>query len=90
MAFHDLHPAAPVHLLVIPKVHIESLVEVGPEHEAMLGRLLVVGARLARDQGCEAGFRTIINTGRVGGQEVYHLHLHILGGPGPLPPMLKR
>ena len=90
LAFHDLHPAAPVHLLVIPKVHVESLAQVGPEHEAMLGRLLAVGARLARDQGCEGGFRTIINTGRVAGQEVYHLHLHILGGPNPLPPMLKR
>lgn len=67
LAFHDLNPAAPVHLLVIPKVHLESVAEVGPEHEAMLGRLRVVGARLARDQGCEAGFRAIINTGRVGG-----------------------
>ena len=90
VAFHDLHPLAPVHLLVIPKVHVESLAEVGPEHEAMLGRLLSVAGPLARDQGCDGGFRTIINTGKVGGQEVYHLHLHILGGPNPLPPMLKR
>lgn len=89
LAFHDIHPEAPVHLLVIPKVHLESLAEVGPEHEALLGRMLAVGARLARDQGCDGGFRTIINTGRVGRQEVYHLHLHILGGPDPLPPMLK-
>jgi len=89
LAFHDLHPLAPVHLLVIPKVHLESLDRVGPEHEAMLGRLLAVVGGLARDQGCEAGFRTIINTGRVAGQEVYHLHLHILGGGNPLPPMLK-
>jgi len=88
LAFLDIHPSTPVHLLVIPKVHLESLAEVGPEHEAMLGRLLAVGARLARGQGCEDGFRAIINSGRVGGQEVYHLHLHILGGC-PLPPMLK-
>lgn len=66
-----------------------SLVEVGPEHAALPGRILAVGARLARDQGCAEGFRTIINTGRVGRQEVYHLHLHILGGPDPLPPKLK-
>lgn len=70
-----------MHLFVIPKVHLESLAEVG--------RMLAVGARLARDQGCEQGFRTIINTGRMGRQEVYHLHLHVLGGPDPLPPMLK-
>jgi histidine triad (HIT) family protein len=55
-----------------------------------MGRLMVAAGKIAREQGCTDGFRTIVNTGRVGLQEVYHLHLHILGGPDPLPPMLKR
>lgn len=89
LAFQDIQPAAPVHLLVIPKVHLPSLAHVGSEHEAMLGRLLGVGSRLAGEAGCSDGFRTIINTGRVGRQEVYHLHVHFLGGVDILPPMLK-
>ncbi|MDY0013461.1 MAG: histidine triad nucleotide-binding protein [Rhodocyclaceae bacterium] len=89
MVFHDIHPAAPVHLLAIPKVHLSTLAHAGPEHEALLGRLLVVGVRLAQEEGCGDGFRTIINTGKVGRQEVYHLHVHFLGGAGILPPMLK-
>ncbi|MBL8446487.1 MAG: histidine triad nucleotide-binding protein [Zoogloeaceae bacterium] len=89
VAFHDIHPAAPVHILVIPKAHVSSLASVDSGHEPLLGRLLAVGARLAKEQGCSDGFRTIVNTGRVGRQEVYHLHVHFLGGPEVLPPMLK-
>ena len=83
LVFHDIHPWAPVHVLVVPKVHIGSLAEVGAEHEAMLGRLLGLAPRLMRQLGVENGFRTVINTGRDGGQEVQHLHVHVLGGPRP-------
>ena len=83
LAFHDIHPAAPVHLLVIPKLHLDSLVDAGPEHEALLGKLTLLAPRLAKEQGCDNGFRVVINNGPDGGQEVYHLHIHILGGPRP-------
>lgn len=89
LAFHDIQPAAPVHILLIPKQHIASMADLGQEHEAVMGHLMVVATRIAREQGCTDGFRTIVNTGRVGLQEVYHLHVHIVGGPQPLPPMLK-
>lgn len=90
LAFHDIRPVAPVHVLVIPKEHVDSMAQLEERHEAAMGRLMVAAARIAQDQGCTDGFRTIVNTGRVGLQEVYHLHLHILGGADPLPPMLKR
>ena len=83
LAFHDIHPWAPVHVLVIPKQHISTLAAVGPEHEALLGRMLGLAPRLMRELGVSNGFRTVINTGRDGGQEVYHLHMHVLGGPRP-------
>ena len=89
VAFHDINPIAPVHFLVIPKVHVASMAELTDEHEAVMGRVMTVAGRLAREQGATDGFRTIINTGRVGRQEVYHLHVHILGGAQPLPAMLK-
>lgn len=90
LAFHDIHPVAPVHFLIIPKTHIASLYEAEPGHQAVLGKILTVAGRLARDQGATDGFRTIINTGRVGRQEVYHLHVHVIGGPNPLGPMIRR
>ncbi len=90
VAFHDINPIAPVHFLVIPKVHVASMAELTDEHEVVMGRVMTVAGRLAREQGATDGFRTIINTGRVGRQEVYHLHVHILGGPEVLPAMLKR
>jgi histidine triad (HIT) family protein len=90
LAFHDIHPLAPVHFLVIPKLHVESLLECDDTHQAVLGRILAVAGRLAVAQGANDGFRTIINTGRVGGQEVYHLHAHILGGQERLPRMLGK
>ena len=79
-----------MHVLVIPKQHIASLDEVGDEHQAVLGRLLLVAPRIAREQGADDGFRLIVNTGRVGRQEVLHLHLHVLGGKEPLGAMLPR
>jgi len=79
-AFHDIHPAAPVHFMLIPKLHIASLADVEERHRNLLGKIILLAARLAKEQGCTDGFRTIINTGRVGGQEVYHLHVHIIGG----------
>ena len=90
LAFHDINPQAPVHFLIIPKQHIASLYEAEASHQAVLGRMLAVAGRLAREQGAGDGFRTIINTGRVGGQEVYHLHMHIFGGPEPLGRMLPK
>ena len=89
-AFHDIHPLAPVHFMIVPKKHIDSLADCGVGEQALLGKILAVAPRLAREQGSTDGFRTIINTGRVGRQEVYHLHVHIIGGPETLGPMLKR
>jgi histidine triad (HIT) family protein len=89
-AFHDINPIAPVHFLIIPKEHVPSLYECESGHEPALGRMLALAGRLAREQGAGDGFRTIINTGRVGRQEVYHVHLHVIGGPDVLPGMLKR
>ena len=89
-AFHDIHPAAPVHFMVIPKLHIPSLADVDLSHQMLLGKLLALGSKLAIAQGCSDGWRTVINTGRVGRQEVYHLHIHIIGGKAILPGMTKR
>jgi histidine triad (HIT) family protein len=90
LAFHDIHPVTPVHFMIIPKRHVASLAECDDRHQALLGRILVMAPRLAREQGLPDGFRTIINTGRGGHQEVYHLHVHILGGPRPLGAMVPR
>lgn len=85
--FHDIHPWAPVHLLMIPKAHIPSMAHVGDEHAALLGRMMVLAPKLAMEQGCnpypEGGFRIMTNTGTEGGQEVHHLHLHVIGGARP-------
>jgi len=89
-AFHDIHPVAPVHFMVVPKLHIASLVEVDLSHQMLLGKMLALASKLAIGQGCVDGWRTVINTGRVGRQEVYHLHLHIIGGDRVLPGMTKR
>ena len=83
LAFHDIHPAAPVHFLIIPKSHVDSLLTSGPEHEAVLGKMTSLAPRLAKQLGCDNGFRLVINNGPDGGQEVNHLHIHILGGPRP-------
>ena len=89
-AFHDIHPLRPLHLLVIPKRHITSLAEVSEADTSTLGKMLVVANQLAVANGSPDGFRVIINTGRIGQQEVQHLHAHIVGGPEPVGPMLKR
>jgi histidine triad (HIT) family protein len=83
IVFHDIHPWAPVHVLVIPKQHIASLADVGPEHDALLGRMLGLAPRLMKQLGVVNGFRTLINTGKDGLQEVPHLHMHVMGGPRP-------
>jgi histidine triad (HIT) family protein len=88
LAFHDIHPAAPVHFMVIPKLHISSLAEVEDKHRDLLGEMMVLLPRLAEEQGCRDGFRTVINTGPVGGQEIYHLHVHVIGGGERLPGMI--
>ena len=90
LAFKDIHPARPVHVLVIPKRHIASLAHVTPDDSTVLGKILAKANEIAVAQGSPEGFRVIINTGRVGQQEVPHLHAHIVGGPDPVGPMLKR
>jgi histidine triad (HIT) family protein len=83
LAFHDIHPWAPVHVLIIPKQHIATHYEVQAAHEAMLGRMVGLAPRLMRELGVVNGFRTLINTGADGRQEVQHLHMHVMGGPRP-------
>ena len=86
-AFHDINPWAPVHFLVVPKLHIPSMAHVGPEHAALMGHIMTLIPRLAAEQGCrpypEGGFRIVANTGAEGGQEIHHLHFHVMGGPRP-------
>ena len=88
-AFHDIHPVAPVHFMLIPKLHLASLIETEDSHAELLGKMLVLAPRLAKQQGLENGFRTVINTGKGGGQEVFHLHIHVIGGTH-IPPMVRR
>jgi histidine triad (HIT) family protein len=93
LAFKDIHPAAPVHLLVIPKVHVATLSDCNEEHHAVLGKMMALVPKLAAEHGCavqyaadgtpSGGYKTLINSGPDGGQEVYHLHLHMYGGPRP-------
>ena len=78
--FKDLYPKAEVHLLAIPRVHIESLNEVSDEHDEVIAHMIKQLPKLAKEQGLKDGFRTIINTGEGGGQVVFHLHMHLLGG----------
>ena len=81
LAFRDIHPVTPVHILVIPKKHITSLVELEKEDEAVIGRIYTVINEIAKKEGIlEKGFRVIVNCGKDGGQEVKHLHFHLLGG----------
>jgi histidine triad (HIT) family protein len=92
LAFKDINPAAPVHLLVIPKKHFATLQDAAGE-PALLGKMLALAPRLAAEFGCQvgaeadgtptAGFKTLINSGPDGGQEVYHLHVHVIGGAHP-------
>ena len=83
LAFHDIHPVADVHFLIIPKKLIPTLVDVTPDDTAILGKMLALAPILAVQQGLTDGFRTSINTGRMGRQDVYHLHIHVFGNrPG--------
>lgn len=84
IAFHDIHPIAPVHFMLVPKLHVDSLSDCAGEHQALLGRILLLAPKLAKEQGLD-GFRTMINTGKSGGQEVFHLHVHVFGGGSTLP-----
>jgi histidine triad (HIT) family protein len=87
IAFPDIHPQAPTHLLIIPKEHIASQAKALAEHKALLGHLMATAAELARTQKLEKGYRVVVNTGEDGGQTVHHLHLHLLGGrPMAWPP----
>ena len=93
LAFKDINPAAPVHLLVIPKKHISTLSDCSANEAPLLGKMLALAPRLAEEFGCAVsydadgtaggGYKTLINSGPDGGQEVYHLHLHVIGGAHP-------
>jgi histidine triad (HIT) family protein len=93
LAFKDINPAAPVHLLIIPKQHVATLSDCAGDHTEVLGKMLALVPKLAAEHGIavtvgadgerSGGFKTLINTGPDGGQEVYHLHLHMYGGPRP-------
>ncbi|MFM9912952.1 MAG: histidine triad nucleotide-binding protein [Methylophilaceae bacterium] len=85
IAFHDIHPIAPVHFLLVPKLHVASLADCGTEHQGLLARMLLLAPKLAKEQGLTQGFRTMINTGSGGGQEVFHLHFHVFGGGATIP-----
>jgi histidine triad (HIT) family protein len=83
LVFHDIAPWAPVHVLIIPKLHITTLYDTTAEHTALLGRMLALAPRLMEQLGVTNGFRTLINTGPDGMQEVQHVHMHVMGGPRP-------
>lgn len=87
-AFRDINPQAPVHILVVPNEPIAMASEVEPEHEAALGRLFTAARRIAEQEGLDQGYRLIVNSGEHAHQEVFHLHVHILGGR-PLGPLLS-
>lgn len=87
LAFHDIHPAAPIHFLIIPKKHLPMLSQATDADTLLLGKMLGVAPKLALQEGAspgqEGGFKVLINNGAQGGQEVYHMHLHVLAGPRP-------
>ncbi|GGY92118.1 histidine triad nucleotide-binding protein [Pseudoduganella plicata] len=93
LAFKDINPAAPVHLLIIPKGHVSTLSDCDASHTAVLGKMLALAPRLAEEHGISVvedaegapsrGYKTLINSGPDGGQVVYHLHMHVYGGPRP-------
>ncbi|KKW68533.1 HIT family hydrolase [Lampropedia cohaerens] len=87
LAFHDIAPWAPVHFLLIPKRHIPSMAQVTEADAGLLGRIMALAPQLAAQEGCnpypQGGFRIVVNTGAEGGQEVHHLHVHVMGGPRP-------
>jgi len=86
-AFHDINPWAPVHFLVVPKKHIASMAKLTAEDAGLMGRIMTLIPKLALEAGCNpypnGGYRVVCNTGDEGGQEVHHLHIHVIGGPRP-------
>lgn len=84
IAFNDIKPSAKVHFLIVPKLHVETLKDCDVTHQILLGKILLLAPKIAQEQGL-AGFKTLINTGREGGQEVFHLHIHVLGGWETIP-----
>ncbi|MCB1735052.1 MAG: histidine triad nucleotide-binding protein [Gammaproteobacteria bacterium] len=81
VAFHDINPQAPLHVLIIPREHIATINDLGAEHEALVGRLYLVAQRIAREAGFdESGYRVVMNCNADAGQSVYHIHLHLLAG----------
>ena len=79
IVFNDIKPMAKVHFLIVPKLHIDSLKECEETHQSLLGKMLLLAPKLAAEQGLQ-GFKTLINTGREGGQEIFHIHVHVFGG----------
>ncbi len=79
IAFHDIKPMAKVHFLIVPKLHVETLKDCDTSHQQLLGKMLLLAPKLAAEQGLK-GFKTLINTGKEGGQEVFHIHIHVFGG----------
>ena len=86
-AFHDINPWAPVHFLIIPKLHIPSMAHLKPENADLMSHMMLLAPKLALQEGCtpypDGGYRIVLNTGTEGGQEVHHLHMHVMGGPRP-------
>src|SRR4030095_9398077 len=81
LGFNDINPVAPVHFMLIPKRHIDSLAHATTEDAMVLGRIMTLTGRIAKEQGSPEGYRTIVNTGRIGRQDVMHVHVHVVGGP---------
>jgi histidine triad (HIT) family protein len=90
LAFHDIQPVAPVHFMLVPKKHVATMYDLTPDDAPVMGKIMTLAGRLARELGAGDGFRTIVNTGRVGRQEVQHVHVHVIGGPETLGPMIVR
>lgn len=80
VAFRDLHPKAPVHILIVPKKHIDKLQDISDNDKELLAQLLLTAKKIAYQEKIEEGFKVIINCGKKGGQEIFHLHVHLLGG----------
>ena len=91
IAFNDIKPAAPVHILVVPKMHLEDLNGITEQNSQIMSDIFLAVKRIAKEKGLpEKGYRVLINNGRAAGQEVFHLHVHILGGKDQLGPMILR
>ena len=90
LAFHDIQPLATVHFMIIPKQHVASMYDLADADAPVMGKIMTLAGRLAREQGAGDGFRTVVNTGRIGRQEVPHVHVHVIAGTEPLGAMVPR